>query len=261
MLDFKKGLFLALIFSMSSVIFAAVGINQSELNVALGVALGKGDDQLVNTLISLQSKKDDGILGRIQPAINYLWMALVAAIEQDNVSVFSAIVPKYINVTDVKPYGRTRCNVIDMVNFNKPLAIKSLLQEQESRFLEQKVQSRRMAHQLVSRFNTIKYPVFGPYRNTPHVIENLKQALYTYACTGSLDAEINATSASGQGASEQPSVVGITFKNALDKSDYGGIIQSLATMKEQVITTGKTKNVELISLLEDCIQFIKQIIN
>ena len=92
------------------------------------MALGKEDNDLVNALCTIRGIPDDGIIREIVPGIHYLWMSLVAGIEQNNLQVFQALVPKYIKYRDTKPY-RAPLTPIAMVRHN---GSSSLIQSQVS---------------------------------------------------------------------------------------------------------------------------------
>ncbi len=111
--------------------------------------------------------------------------------------------------------------------------------------LEAQELSKKLMDQLEGRF-------IGYYRNSTHSLSNLAIALNEFSKTNNLDSKINATSAQGMGSWPQPDTVGETFQWAINPKVHGGIIQTIAAMKES------HSNLEIAQTAEKATNFLKK---
>jgi len=84
-----------------------VSLTSNELIEAIRIARSELDNEsLATALFQLVPNTKGRAFNPNEPELNYFWMALVAAIEQDNLAVFRAIVPEHIVLTAIKSYGQ-----------------------------------------------------------------------------------------------------------------------------------------------------------
>ena len=170
-------------------------------------------------------------------------MALVAAIEQNNSSVFRAIVPKYIKRTDLKPYGRP-VDPVSMVKYHKREHFLKIYEDRDEELKD-----------LCERFEAFSDEAIRTHshllRSTEAAIQNLKKALQAYSATHSLDTKLEVT----DHCIESLNTVRKTFEDALKPSRLGHIQASLEAMMESA-----NNYQDMISLLKDSIEYIRIIL-
>jgi len=94
------------------------GICSDVLNTAIETTKYHRLNNLTIQLGTLKTKRGSDRYAVRQGKDYCLWQALVAAIDQDNLNVFKAFVPRHMELNDVKPCGRsdTSHTVAQMVN-------------------------------------------------------------------------------------------------------------------------------------------------
>jgi hypothetical protein len=110
----------------------------------------------------------------------------------------------------------------------------------------------RFADQLTTEIKDFKTSVNQHYRNSPHVLKNLQQALTLYAQNGDLSESFEQSECHAFGGGAQPSNVEDTFKIAVDQENHGGVIQLIQAITESNIE----EQFQLKSLLEEISNWI-----
>lgn len=97
----------------------------------------------------------------------------------------------------------------------------------------------------------------GYYRNAQPAITNLLKALREYSVSGNLLATIVPSESQGQGSSQQPAQIGLTFLYAIDPTQHGNIIQTITAIRDAKSPIF-VNDVALANALEAAVDAIKQ---